>query len=91
VTSAGATVTQNFLVVSMETKHDEFNHNPSPIVAMGKKSLHLLVSSTQKGVTQCRIHIVMPTNADSCTKHDKCSEGNLMSAHSVLLNMNCTL
>jgi hypothetical protein len=38
VTSGGATGTQNFLVVSMETKHDAFSHNPSPIVAMEIKA-----------------------------------------------------
>jgi len=38
VMSGGATVTQNFLVVSTETKHDAFNHNPNPIVAMEKKA-----------------------------------------------------
>jgi hypothetical protein len=38
VTSGGATVTQNFLVVCTETKHDTFNHNPSTIVAMEKKA-----------------------------------------------------
>jgi len=38
VTSDGAAVTKNFLAVSTETKHDAFNHNPSPIVAMEKKA-----------------------------------------------------
>lgn len=86
--SGGATVTQNFLVVSMETKHDTLNHNPSPTVAVEKKSLHLLASFAQKGVTRCRIHILMPTmliHVPNIT--NVCSEGNLMFAPSVLLNM----
>jgi hypothetical protein len=44
VTSGGATVTQNFLVVSTETKNEAFNHNPSPIVAIYKKKALLIHS-----------------------------------------------
>jgi len=40
VTSGGATVTQNFLLVSMQTKHDAFNHNPSPVVATEKTAFN---------------------------------------------------
>jgi hypothetical protein len=46
VTSGGVTVTQNFHVVSMETKLDTLNHNPSPTAAMGKqRSLARLIHS----------------------------------------------
>jgi hypothetical protein len=41
VTPGGANVTQNFLVVSKETKQDAFNHNPSGLVAMETKASHV--------------------------------------------------
>ena len=48
MTSGGATGTQNFLVVSMETMHDAFSHNPSPVVALDKKAFSCLPYSLKR-------------------------------------------